>query len=71
MRTIGILLVEPIETITEDTKKLGLLETYHKEPLIGGHCYRKKLYAKLRTMYYWKNGHGKIWPHLSVQSKNR
>lgn len=28
---------------------------YHCDPIAGGHCDMKKLYAKLRTKYYWKN----------------
>lgn len=39
LKTIEILLVDPIETITEDTKKLKLLENYHKDPLIGAKSY--------------------------------
>lgn len=55
LKSFKIILVDPIKTVVEEAEKTKLLETYHKDPIIGGHCGRKRLYAKLRTRYYWKN----------------
>ena len=30
------------------------MEIYHNDPILRGHCGQKKLYAKLKTKYYWK-----------------
>ncbi|RYX80246.1 hypothetical protein EON73_05585 [bacterium] len=30
-----------------------ILELFHTDKLMGGHCGQKRLYAKLRTQYYW------------------
>ncbi|XP_036340243.1 uncharacterized protein LOC118749545 [Rhagoletis pomonella] len=55
LKSLQIILTDPVETITEDDKKLKLMTIYHNDPISGGHCGNKKLYAKLRTKYYWKN----------------
>lgn len=55
LKTLEIMLVDPIETIIDEDKKRKLLEIYHNDPITGGHCGRKRVYAKLRTKYYWRN----------------
>ena len=52
---LDILLTDPIQMIHLDKEKQNLLSIYHNDPLTGGHCGRKKLYAKLKSKYYWKN----------------
>ena len=49
------MLTDPIVTVTDTNEKQKLMNVYHNDPLIGGHCGRRKLYAKLRTKYFWKN----------------
>lgn len=50
-----IILVTPPKLINNEEEKLSLIKTFHTDPLIGGHCGQKRLYAKLRSHYYWKN----------------
>lgn len=35
-------------------KKNALMKLFHTDKIMGGHCGQKKLYAKLRSEYYWK-----------------
>lgn len=43
------------EIIKEEEQKLQLLDFYHNDPLYGGHCGQKRLYAKLKAIFHWKN----------------
>lgn len=54
LKNFEIILTEPIETVTEEQDKEKLMRIYHNDPILGGHCGQKKLYAKIRTKYYWK-----------------
>ncbi|XP_067638314.1 retrovirus-related Pol polyprotein from transposon 412 isoform X1 [Eurosta solidaginis] len=54
LKILQVLLIEPVETVTDNNKKLKLMEIYHNDPISGGHCGNKKLYAKIPTKYYWK-----------------
>lgn len=55
LKSLEIILTEPVETVTDNDKKQQLMTIYHTDPLSGGHCGTKKLYAKIRTKYHWKN----------------
>lgn len=55
LRNIEIILTDPIEQVLERSEKEKLMTIYHDDPLLGGHCGRRKLYAKLRAKYFWKN----------------
>lgn len=55
LNEIQIMLTNPIERIFGKEEKEKLMTIYHNDPLLGGHCGRHKLYAKLRTKYFWKN----------------
>lgn len=52
---LQIILVTPPKQITNEQEKLALIEKFHTDPLVGGHCGQKKLYTKLRSYYYLKN----------------
>lgn len=48
-----ILCKEPTQ-ISSEQEKLELMQKFHNDPIVGGHCGQKKLYARLRQYYYWK-----------------
>lgn len=35
-------------------KQLELLNFYHNDKIFGGHCGYKKMYANLKSQFYWK-----------------
>lgn len=43
------------------------MKIYHNDPILGDHCGRKKLYAKIRTKYFWKN----ITKYVFVKNCNK
>lgn len=49
-----VLLKRPM-IVTDEARKLSLLNEFHSNPMFGGHCGQKKLYANLRSRYFWKN----------------
>ncbi|XP_067620910.1 retrovirus-related Pol polyprotein from transposon 412 isoform X12 [Eurosta solidaginis] len=55
LKSLEIILTDPVETVTDEDTKLKLMKIYHNDPISGGHCGMKRLYAKLRTKFYWKN----------------
>lgn len=55
LKNLEIILTDPIETVKDKDKKEKLMNVYHNDPILGGHCGRRRLYAKLRTKYFWKN----------------
>lgn len=55
LKEIEIIIFEQPKEITENDKKLEIMSNYHKDRVIGGHCGSRKLYAKIRDLYYWKN----------------
>lgn len=54
LKSLEIILTDPIAIVKTEDEKQKLMQIYHNDPLIGGHCGQKKLYAKIRTKYYWK-----------------
>lgn len=57
LKNLNILLTKPILHVTDNEQKRSLIEKFHKNPTLGGHCGRKRLLAKLRTYYFWKHMH--------------
>ena len=51
LKTFEIILTESIEIRIEEHNKQKLTEIYHNDPILGGHCGQKRLYAKLKTKY--------------------
>lgn len=54
LNNLQIILCRPPKTISNPEEKLRILEQFHDDPLYGGHCGQKKLYAKIRSNFYWK-----------------
>lgn len=55
LNNLMISLIKPCIIINDEQEKIDLLRKYHNDALYGGHCGRNRLYAKLKSMYYWKN----------------
>lgn len=55
LKHLQIRLIDPIEIVDELEKRNQLMNIYHQDKIVGGHCGQKKLYAKLRNKFYWKN----------------
>lgn len=55
LKTLQIEIINNVKTITDNDRKIELMQLYHNDPLFGGHTGQKKLYAKIRGLYYWKN----------------
>lgn len=55
LKTLQIELVNTPTTITNNSEKVEIMNKFHTDKLYGAHCGQKKLYAKLRGNYYWKN----------------
>lgn len=54
LNNLQIILITRPTTITNDSEKFELMTRFHDNPIFGGHSGQKKLYAKLRSNYYWK-----------------
>lgn len=52
---LQIILITRPKTVTDEHEKLALMSQFHDNPIFGGHTGQKKLYAKLRNNYYWRN----------------
>lgn len=52
---LTIFLLKPTEHVFDDADKYEIIKRFHMDPLVGGHCGQKKLYAQIRSLYYWKN----------------
>lgn len=53
LKDITICLIPKSEKVTDKSKRLELLSTLHSDPVFGGHCGHKRLYANLKSRYYW------------------
>lgn len=51
---VEVVLIEPQTLITDKKEQLRLIKENHDNVLYGGHSGFKKLYSKLRQLYYWK-----------------
>lgn len=55
LNNLEIILIENPKLITNEEEKFNILNNFHNNPIFGGHTGQKKLFAKLRANYYWKN----------------
>lgn len=55
LKTLTISIISPAKIITNKNEKIELIKQNHDNPIQGGHIGQKKLLAKLRTKYRWKN----------------
>lgn len=54
LKYLKIALVSLPKIIKNGEEKLNLIKKYHDDPMLGGHCGQKRLYSKLKSMFYWK-----------------
>lgn len=54
LNKLTILLTNPVMHIKDEKDKLAILNKFHDDPLHGGHCGQRRLYAKIRSKFYWK-----------------
>lgn len=54
-KNLTISIIKPPKVIGSDLEKQNILNKFHNDPVYGGHTGQKKLYAKLRQNFYWKN----------------
>lgn len=54
LRKISIVLIDVPKIITNKNEKQKLIETFHENPVSGGHSGQKRLLKKLRLKYRWK-----------------
>lgn len=57
---LQISLVKKPTVIKSEEEKLELMTNFHNDPVFGGHFGQKKLYAKLRSNFYWKGMSGDV-----------
>lgn len=54
-KNLSIMIIKPPTLIDNDQEKEEILKKFHNDPIHGGHTGSKKMYAKLRANFYWKN----------------
>lgn len=54
LNNVKIVLTPAIKCIKNEQERRDILESFHCHELNGGHCGRNKLYAKIRSKYFWK-----------------
>lgn len=54
LNNIQIILTRSTECVRDEQKRREILNKFHFDKLSGGHFGRKKLYAKVRSQYFWK-----------------
>lgn len=54
LKKLQIILINPPITVKNKDEKLDILKNFHSDPLYGGHCGQKKMYANIRSKYFWK-----------------
>jgi len=55
LNQLKIIITTPVVKIDNDEERLAILQKYHDNLIEGGHCGQRRLYAKIRSRYYWKN----------------
>ncbi len=55
LKNLTIIITHPAQIIYNEDEQLAIIKRYHDNFIEGGHCGQKRLYAKIRSKYYWKN----------------
>lgn len=55
LNNLQIVLIQPPKIITDKQIPQESISKFHADELFGGHYGKKKLYAKLKPHYYWRN----------------
>lgn len=53
LTNVSISLINPPKIINDEKEKLNLIKYFHDDVMYGGHVGQKKLYAQLRSRYFW------------------
>lgn len=51
---IKIALLKSPLVINDHRTQIGLIKFFHNDPIYGGHTGKKRMYAKMRSVYKWK-----------------
>lgn len=43
-----------VKCISDESETHDIISRYHDDPLFGGHAGQNRLYAKIRSLFYWK-----------------
>lgn len=57
---LRISLVKKPRRVESEEEKIELMTNFHNDPVFDGHFGQKKLYAKLRSNFYWKGMSGDV-----------
>lgn len=55
LKLLQIVIIPAAEVINDEDKKKEIMTHFHNDPIFGGHMGKKKMYAKIRSKFYWKN----------------
>lgn len=54
MSKLRISLTPTIRIVNDENEKIEIMKKLHDDPIQGGHSGQKRLYAKIKSKYYWK-----------------
>lgn len=54
LKTLQIKLIQTPIMVDNEEMRQNLIKKFHDDLIYGGHCGKKKLYAKLKDLYFWK-----------------
>lgn len=55
LKKLTIIISKPTEKIERNKMKKEIIERFHRDPLMGGHCGIKRTLMKIQAYYTWKN----------------
>lgn len=55
LKHLQIRLIQTPTTIDNKIERENILNKFHTDELYGGHCGSKKLYAKIKEQFFWRN----------------
>lgn len=54
LKNIRVILTTPVVKVLDEEGQLAIMKKFHEDPMLGGHCGQRRLYAKIRSRYFWK-----------------
>lgn len=55
LTNLTISFIKPAIIMNNEQERVELMKQFHNDKLYGGHAGRNRLYAQLRSNYYWEN----------------
>lgn len=55
LKRLVICFICPRIYVSNEEEKIKLIKKFHDDPIYGGHCGQKRLIAKIKSEYKWKN----------------